>query len=195
MKKYLRFVFIFLIIITVLLLISCRSDKFESVETETGSVNETEEPSFLTYIGDEFPKPVGYVNDYADLIDKNYEDSILSEIKKVKEETDAEIVVITVESLDRRSIEDYTLELYNAWHVSRYGIILLVSVDGRGLRITTGYDMENVITNDISKSIIDDVIIPEFKESNFNEGIYQGVKDISGYILEYGTYNSKGSED
>jgi len=195
MKKYLRFVSIFLIIITVLLLISCRSDESESTKTETVSVNEIEEPSFLTYIGDEFPKPFGYVNDYADLIDKNYEDSIFTEIKKVKEETDAEIVVITVESLDGRSIEDYTLGLYNAWHVSRYGIILLVSVDGRGLRITTGYDMENVITDDMAENILNEVIIPKLQEGDFNEGIYQGVKKISEYILSYGAYNSKGSED
>lgn len=50
------------------------------------------------------------------------------------------------------------------------------------LRITTGYDMEKIITDDIAKNIIDNVIIPQFQEGNVNEGIYQGVKKISEYI-------------
>lgn len=195
MKKYLKFVFILLITITVLISISCKSNKSESTKTETGSVNEIEEPSFLTYTGDEFPKPIGYINDYADLIDKSYEDKISTEIKKVKDDTEADVVVVTLESLSYKSIEDYALELYNAWEVSRYGIILLVSVEGGGLRITTGYDMENVITNDISKSILNDVIIPELQEGNISEGIYKGVKKISEYILAYGTYTSESSEE
>jgi len=180
MKKYFKFASILLIIIAILISASCKSTK-----SEISSVNKTVEPDFLNYTGDEFPKPIGYVNDYADLIDKSYEDKILSEIKKVKEDTEAEIVIVIIESLEGKIIDNYTLELYNTWKVSRYGIILLVSIEGRGLRITTGYDMEKVITDDIAESIIDDVIIPKFRESNYNEGMYQGVKKISEYIRKY----------
>jgi len=74
------------------------------------------------------------------------------------------------------------VELFNTWKVSRYGIILLVSMADKKLRITTGYDMEKIITDDIAKNIIDNVIIPQFQEGNVNEGIYQGVKKISEYI-------------
>ncbi len=190
MKKYLT-ILILLIIITVLISISCESDKSKNTKTEIDSVNETGEPDFLTYVGDEFPKPIGYVNDYTDLIDKSYEDKILSKIKEVKEKTDAEIVFITVASIDGKSIEDYTLELYNTWEVSRYGIILLISIEGRGIRITTGYDMEKVITDDIAESIIDDVIMPKFKQGDFDEGIYKGIEKISGYILTYGAFTTE----
>jgi len=59
-------------------------------------------------------------------------------------------------------------------------------MNGKKLRITTGYDMKQVITNDIAKLIIDNVIVPKFKESNYNEGIYQGVKKISEFITGEG---------
>jgi uncharacterized protein len=190
MKKYLKFISILLLIITILISVSCKSTK-----SEISSVNEIEESLFLTYTGDEFPKPAGYVNDYEDLIDKNYEDKILSEIKEVKEDTEAEIVIVIIKSLEGKGIDDYTLELYNTWKISRYGIVLLISIDEKELHITTGYDMENVITDDIAKGIINDVIIPEFRESNYSEGIYQGVKKISEYVLAYGPYISESSKE
>jgi len=82
MKKYLKFLFILLVIIIVLISISCKSSKNESAKAEISSVSETEEASFLTYSVDEFPKPVGYVNDYSNIIEKDYEYKILSEIQK-----------------------------------------------------------------------------------------------------------------
>lgn len=166
---------------------------FPSCKPASVLEKETTIEVFMTYSGEEYPKPTGYINDYLDMVDTSYEDKILSEIKKVKEETNAEILVVTIESLEGKSIDDYTLELYNTWHVSRYGIILLLSLEGKGLRITTGYDMEKVITNDIAKSIIDDVIMPELRKGNIEEGMYQGVKKISEYILTYGPYTSSSS--
>jgi uncharacterized protein len=193
MKKYLKFVFILLVIIIILISISCKNNKSEINKPEIISSSETKEETFLTYSGDEFPKPIGYVNDYANIVDKSYEEKISSEINKVKDKTDADVVVITIDSLEGKSVEDYTSELFNTWEVSRYGVILLISFNDKKLRISTGYDMEKAITNDNAKSIIDDVIVPKFRESNYNEGIYQGVKKISEYILAYGPYTTESS--
>ena len=181
MNKYLKSLLILLCIFITFVIISCKSTDSE-IQSPKSKIQEV---TILTYSGNEFPKPTGYINDYTNTIDQNYEDKISSEITKVKEETDAEIVVIAVDSLEGKSIDDYTLELFNTWQVNRYGIILLLSMKEQKIRITTGYDMENVITDDIANSIINDVIIPKFQESNFNEGIYQGVKKISDYILAY----------
>jgi len=192
MKKYLKFIFIILIVSMILIIISCKNSETIISKEEVSSLisSETEKEGFLTYSGGELPQSMGYVNDYSNLISQEYEDKILSEIKKVKEETDAEIVVVIIESLEGKSVDDYTLELFNMWKVSRYGLILLVSENDKIVRVTTGYDMEGVITDDIAGSIIDDVIVPKFQENNFNEGIYEGVKKISEYILTHDPYET-----
>lgn len=188
MKRFFNALLILLFTLIILIPTSCKVtiSTSNTVETIT-SVIETTEEAFLTYSGEEFPKPIGYVSDYENIIDQGYEDKIMAEVKKVKEETNADIVVVTIKSLEGKSIDDYTLELFNTWGINSYAVILLISMDERKLRITTGYDMEKVITNDIAKYIIDDVIVPKFKESNYNEGIYQGVKKISEFITGEGT--------
>jgi len=99
-----------------------------------------------------------------------------------------------MDSLEGKSIDGYTLELYNTWQVSRYGIILLLSMNEHKIRITTGYDMEKVITDEIANSILNDVVIPKFQNNNYSDGIYQGVKKISEYILAYGKFKPENEE-
>lgn len=183
MKRFLNAIFILLFLGLILISTSCKGVTSKStIANVNSSVSETKEVAFLTYSGEEFPKPIGYVSDYENIIDQGYEDKIMAEVKKVKEETNADIVVVTIKSLEGKSIDDYTLELFNTWGINSYAVILLISMDEKKLRITTGYDMEKVITSDIAKYIVDDVIVPKFKQSDYSEGIYQGVMKISEFI-------------
>jgi S1-C subfamily serine protease len=134
----------------------------------------------------EYPDPIGYVNDFADVIDKEYEDKINILIKDLEEKTTAEIAAATIESLELKTIDEYSFELFNKWGIGKKdknnGVLLLIVVNEKSVRIEVGLGLEDIITSDIAQQIIDELIIPNFQENNFNQGVYYGVEKLAGYI-------------
>ena len=68
------------------------------------------------------------------------------------------------------------------------GVILLIAKDDRTLDITVGYGLEGALTDATSKSIIDDIIVPNFKGSDYYRGIDNGTDAIMQAVR--GQYNS-----
>jgi S1-C subfamily serine protease len=134
----------------------------------------------------EYPDPIGYINDFADVIDEEYEDRINTLIKDLEEKTTAEIAAVTIESLELKTIDEYSFELFNKWGIGKEdknnGILLLIALDEMKVRIEVGLGLEDIITSDIAKKIIDDLIIPKFREGDFNQGMYDSVEKLAGYI-------------
>jgi len=190
MNKFLKSILILLVIFIVLISISCKSNNSTSAETEViSSVSETEVKTTLTYYGDEFPQPVGYVNDFASIFEKEYIDKMENLITDLEKKTTAEIAVVTIDSLGDKSIETYAVKLFEAWGIGKKdinnGILFLVAMEERECRIEVGYGLENVITDVIAKHIIDEIVIPQFKEGKYELGSYECVKKIAEYILAF----------
>ena len=55
---------------------------------------------------------------------------------------------------------------------------LLVAVDDRKMRIEVGYGLEGTLTDVLSKLIIDNTIVPRFRQGDFEGGISAGVDDM-----------------
>lgn len=138
---------------------------------------------------EEYPTPVGNVNDFAHIIDEEYESQIEDLIKELEDKTTAEVAVVTIDSLEGKSIEEYAFGLFNAWGIGKAckdnGILFLVSMKDRSFRIEVGFGLENVITNEIAKNILDEIVMPNFQKGEFGRGSYECVEEISKYILEY----------
>ena len=158
-----------------------KTEEVEQVEDTAEEVEKTE-----SIKEGEYPDPIGYVSDFDNVIDKDYEDKTDTLIRDLEEKTTAEIAVLTIESLGGKTIDEYAFGLFNNWGIGKEdknnGILLLVAEDGRKVRIEVGLGLEDVITNDIAKQIIDELIIPKFQEGNFNQGIYDCVVELSEYI-------------
>jgi uncharacterized protein len=80
----------------------------------------------------------------------------------------------------------YAVKLFEKWGIGKKaqdnGILLLVSMQDRALKIEVGYGLEGIITDLDAKRIIDDVIIPRFKINDYNTGIYNGIAEIANLI-------------
>ena len=63
----------------------------------------------------QYPSPVGFVNDFAGVIDEESKRKMEDVIKFVEEKTGAEIAVVTVKSLEGETVEEYANELFNKW--------------------------------------------------------------------------------
>jgi len=96
------------------------------------------------------------------------------------EATDStQIVVLTIPSLEGEVLEEYSLRVVEAWKIGQKGFdngaLLLIARDERKLRIEVGYGLEGSLTDLVAGRIIGGVIVPRFKEGNYDQGIRDGV--------------------
>lgn len=138
----------------------------------------------------QLPAPVGYVNDFANVIDPAYRDSLQAVIDDVREKCGGEIVVVTLPSLQGRSRDEVALQIGREWKVGQKGepgdpmrntgTIVLVSMQDRQLKIELGDRTNTFITAAEAGRIRDGLIVPELQRGNVGRGIYQGVVALAG---------------
>lgn len=130
----------------------------------------------------EVPYLSGRVNDQADLLTPRQEAEMEEELRAFEQETGAQVVVLTLPSLEGEPLEDYSLRVAETWGLGREeaddGVLLLVARDDRKLRLEVGYGLEPVLTDLESKIIIDEIIVPNFRQGEFGAGIREGVEAI-----------------
>lgn len=96
--------------------------------------------------------------------------------------TSTQIVVITVPTTQGEYINRYAVDLAHKWGIGQKGkdngIILLIAVDDRKVNISTGYGTEHLMTDALSRRIIETQITPEFRNGNYFAGIDKATTSI-----------------
>lgn len=127
-------------------------------------------------------RPEGYVSDYAGMISPAARLRLEAELRRFEEETSNQVVVVTFPSLERGSLEDFSIRLAEAWKVGEKGkdngVILIIFKEDRAVRIEVGYGLEGVLPDATSKLIIENEIVPRFREGKFDEGVERAVEAI-----------------
>jgi len=125
-----------------------------------------------------FPLPPAtniYVQDYADIINPETEASLLAVGKELDAKTTAQLVVVTVNSLEGRSIEEYAIGLFRTWGIGskekNNGVLLLIAPTERQSRIEVGYGLEGALPDGKTGRIQDEYMIPQFQAGDYNRGI------------------------
>jgi len=136
----------------------------------------------------DFPALTGYVNDGAGLLSPQGKEGLESQLAQLEKDTTAQVFIATVKSIGDDSIEDYASRLFEKWKIGQKdkdnGVLFLVSLDDRKMRIEVGYGLEPVITDGRAGRIRDDDVIPLFKNNDYEGGIKAGVASIEKYIRD-----------
>ena len=126
------------------------------------------------------------VNDTAAILSSDAKQRIEEELRKLEEDTGAQVAVLTIPALDGESLEEYSLRVAETWKLGRGkfddGALVLIARDDRQMRIEVGYGLEPAITDAKSRRILDDVMRPRFREGDFDGGVETAVKAISGLV-------------
>ncbi len=134
------------------------------------------------------PLPNRFVQDFAHIIPDQEEARLEQRLEAYEMATSIEIAVVTVTSLEGETIEMYTVDLAESWGVGKKnkdnGIVFLTAPNERATRIEVGYGLEPDLTDLRSHRIIEEQIIPHFKEGKFPEGISAGVEGILAALGE-----------
>lgn len=130
----------------------------------------------------EIPHYQGYVNDFARVISAADAAAIEKLAKELEDKTSAQIAVVTIKSIRPETIENYAVKLFKKWGIGRKGkdngVLLLVAVEDREVRIETGYGLEGAIPDALARRIIENNIIPYFKQGQYSAGILSGNLEI-----------------
>ena len=111
-----------------------------------------------------FPTLTGRVVDAANLLDPADEQALTSELKALEERSSDQVVVVTLPSLQGYAIEDYGYRLGRHWGIGTKqlsnGMLLIVALNERKVRIEVGRGLEPILTDALSKIIIENAILP-----------------------------------
>lgn len=128
----------------------------------------------------------GRVNDNAKLMSASERQEAEEYLAAVEKQSGVQVAVLTVKSLQGESLEDYANDVFEKWGLGQKdkdnGVLLLVAYNERGVRLEVGYGLEGTLTDIKSGIIIRNMIIPEFKEGDYGEGILAGIKAVGGVV-------------
>lgn len=98
----------------------------------------------------------------------------------------SQVAVLLVPTTQPETVEEYAIRVFDQWKLGRKGmddgVLLLVAKNDRKLRIEVGYGLEGAIPDAIAKRVIDEDIVPLFKQGNFYGGISAGTDRVSKLI-------------
>lgn len=136
--------------------------------------------------GRDVPPLTGRVVDLADLLSPGAEQTLTQMLAAHEDSTTNQVVVLTIPSLDGEVLEEYATRVFRTWALGQAdldnGVLLLIALDDREVRIEVGYGLEGSLTDASAGSIIRNVIVPQFKDGNYEAGILSGVTSILGVV-------------
>lgn len=128
------------------------------------------------------PNPPQAVNDFGNFLEPFQRESLERKIRNYNDSTSSAIIIITVPQLDGYDIAEVALKYMREWKPGTAdkdnGIIILVSKEERKARIETGYGMEGVVPDVTARNIIQERMVPYFKENDFYRGFDNAVDAI-----------------
>lgn len=108
--------------------------------------------------------------------------SLYEKLRIYSDSTSTEIFVMMVSTTQGQDISRYATELGQKWQIGQKGkdngIVFLIAKDDRKMTIQTGYGVEHLLTDALSRRIIEQVVKPEFINNQYFLGIDSGTNAI-----------------
>jgi len=131
-----------------------------------------------------------WVHDEAGILSPQVKMQLESMLKAHRDSTSTQIAVYIIPSLEGDDIDSYALRVSEAWKLGQEkkdnGVLFLVAMQERQMRIEVGYGLEGVLTDALSSRINRNEVAPYFRQGNYEAGIQAGVIAIIKAVQ--GTY-------
>ncbi|WP_405384039.1 TPM domain-containing protein [Maribacter sp. LLG6340-A2] len=137
------------------------------------------------------------VYDYLDLLSNQQKTTLSQKLVRYSDSTSTQIVIAIIASTNGENINYLGANWGQAWGIGQQGkdngILILLARDDRKIAINTGYGVEGSLTDALSKRIIENIILPEFRTGNYYAGLDKGT-DVIFQVLN-GEYKEERSLD
>jgi|Deesub1362A_J573_1020465.scaffolds.fasta_scaffold00004_17 uncharacterized protein len=132
--------------------------------------------------------PPRYVVDMAGIVDDGVEMKLNGFLQELEQKTTAQMVVLTIDTLEGRAIEDFSLEVAEKWKLGQKGkdngALLLVAMKERKYRFEIGYGLEGILPDSLVGTIGRQYIVPFFRKGDYSNGIAAAVLAVAGEIAK-----------
>ena len=132
------------------------------------------------------PKLQARVTDLTNTLSAEQRQALETRLAEFETRKGAQIAVLLVPTTQPETVEQYARRVLDDWKLGRKGIddgaLLLIAIEDRKLRIETQYGLEGVLPDATAKRIVDQIIVPRFKQKDFYGGISAGVERMIGVI-------------
>lgn len=132
----------------------------------------------------QFPKRIGFVNDFDNIFSDKEEKILDSLIENFKSRTTIEISIVSIDETmtTLEGFNSYTLRLANDWGVGKKkkknGILIGISASLQRVRINKGLGVKKVLTDTKTKKILGEFVFPEFRKGNYFEGTRVAIMEL-----------------
>jgi len=126
------------------------------------------------------------VYDFAGVFQPAQKAELENFLSGVEQKTTAEIAVVALRSLEGGEINDFANRLFAKWGIGKKdkdnGLLLLAAIEDRKVRIEVGYGLEGALPDAKTGRILDEYVIPEFKQQKYAEGLIAGAVALAGDV-------------
>jgi uncharacterized protein len=127
-------------------------------------------------------QPAQYVVDLAGVLDADTRARLNARLKDLETETTAQMVVLTLNSLEGEPIESFSHQTAVQWGIGQKGkdngVLLTVAVKDHKYRLEVGYGLESALPDSLVGSIGREYLVPNFRKGDYAAGIVAAVTEI-----------------
>ena len=131
----------------------------------------------------DLPRPTNYVSDFANVLSPETKQEVNQLCGQVDHQAHAQIAVVTIKTLDGVPIEDFSVQLWDAWKIGQKdrGVLILLAVQDRKRWIGTGYGLESILP-DSRVGNIGRQMVPYLRSGDYDDAVSLAVSQVSQII-------------
>ncbi len=132
------------------------------------------------------PKPIGYVNDFAGVLNSQSVAEINTIAKSLAENQGIELTVVTITSVEPEPVKMYATRLFNEWGIGgpeHSGLLILLVTEEREIQVEPGYGVEGALPDGKIGAILDQFVTPHLARNDFSKGLTEAAKAYQAELL------------
>lgn len=144
--------------------------------------------SFSLAAEEELPAPIGdiYVQDFANILSPSEKQQLVGLGRAVENKTGAQIAVLTIDTTGDMEMPEYANHAFRSYGIGSKerddGILLVLAVKDRSIRIEVGYGLEGLIPDGKAGRILDNNALPFLEKGQHNAAVINTYKTLANEV-------------
>ena len=137
---------------------------------------------------DSLPKPIGHINDFEKIFTETEIGVLERKVSYFEKNYRVQIVVVTIDSSHApiNKLDSLAFRIANYWNVgTKYGdrgVAIAISKGHRAMILLPARGLNQIMTQDVNKSLMDNYFLRYYRNKRFYEGTYHGINAIIGLL-------------
>lgn len=134
------------------------------------------------------PEPAVFVNDYTEVLSRAELQQLEEKLRQFDRTTSNQLAIVILPSLEGSNLEILANEWFKAWGIGQRdknnGLLILIAVKDRKMRIEVGYGLNNIITHIEAQKVIENQLKPNFRNNQFFKGLDEATTYLMGLAIQ-----------